>query len=142
MLLQISRSYVKLVKAGNFQMWLGRHFSHTETPTTNSILDASSMESDNSQVVFLSLVLFSRKPTKKTQLKGANLSWTRHWKLTFLWYKFKFQCILAEEGNWFNMGFKNCIVFFLAKFMFLESSLRLKSQRSILGQSQDRIFVQ
>ncbi|KAF3684927.1 Glutathione S-transferase zeta class [Capsicum annuum] len=39
------------------------------------------------------------------------------------------------------MGFKDCIVFFLAKFLFLESSLRLKSQRSILAQSQDPIFA-
>ncbi|XP_027771571.1 glutathione S-transferase zeta class-like isoform X2 [Solanum pennellii] len=57
MLLQISRSYIKLVKADNFQLWFGRHFSNTVTPTTNSIVDVSlavpisgsSMESDNSR---------------------------------------------------------------------------------------------
>lgn len=150
MLLQISRSYIKLVKADNFQLWFGRHFSNTVTPTTNSIVDVSlavpisgsSMESDNSMVSFLSVSLSSRTPTKKHKAwKELILSWTRNWKLTFLCNKFQVQCILAEEGNWFNMGFEDCIVFFLAKFMFLESSLRLKSQRSILGQSQDWIFV-
>lgn len=59
---------------------------------------------------------------------------THSWKeQIFLYNKFKFQWILAEDGCWFNMGFKDYIVFFLAKFMFLESSLCLEPQRSILG---------
>lgn len=46
MLLQINRSYLKLVKGDNFprycfQRWFGADYSHTETPTTKCFISCS-----------------------------------------------------------------------------------------------------
>lgn len=142
MLLQINRSYLKLVKGDNFprycfQRWFGADYSHTETPTTKCFISCSHFIFIHGIQLLPGTIFslfFHTHPHQKHTVERSKF-WVEQETegLLFLYSKFKFQWILAEDGCWFNMGFKDYIVFFLAKFMFLENSLCLKPQRSILG---------
>uniref|UniRef100_M1AYS9 Glutathione-s-transferase theta, gst n=1 Tax=Solanum tuberosum TaxID=4113 RepID=M1AYS9_SOLTU len=111
MLLQISRSYIKLVKADNFQRCFGRHFSNTETPTTNSIVDASlavpisasSMESDNSK----------KKATDSTWVSKivlysfwqSSCSWRVRFALNLKGLSYEYRAVNLGKGEQFTLEF-------------------------------------
>ncbi|XP_049380737.1 LOW QUALITY PROTEIN: glutathione S-transferase zeta class-like [Solanum stenotomum] len=111
MLLQISRSYIKLVKADNFQRCFGRHFSNTETPTINSIVDASlavpisasSMESDNSK----------KKATDSTWVSKivlysfwqSSCSWRVRFALNLKGLSYEYRAVNLGKGEQFTSEF-------------------------------------
>ncbi|XP_010325736.1 glutathione S-transferase zeta class-like isoform X2 [Solanum lycopersicum] len=111
MLLQISRSYIKLVKADNFQLWFGRHFSNTVTPTTNSIVDVSlavpisgsSMESDNSM----------KKATDSTWVSKivlysfwqSSCSWRVRFALNLKGLSYEYRAVNLGKGEQFTSEF-------------------------------------
>ncbi|KAM3397697.1 glutathione S-transferase 2 isoform X1 [Capsicum galapagoense] len=109
MLLQISKSYNKLAKADNyprwnyFQMLFGRHFSQTETPTTNSILNASSMESHNSQkkatdsTWFSKIVLYS--------FWQSSCSWRVRFALNLKGLSYEYRAVNIDKGEQFTSEF-------------------------------------
>ncbi|CAN4111757.1 unnamed protein product [Withania somnifera] len=108
MLLQISKSYLKLINGDNlpryyFQRLFGRHFSHTETPTTtNSILNASSMESHNSQKATDStwvskIVLYS--------YWQSSCSWRVRFALNLKGLSYEYRAVNLDKGEQFTSEF-------------------------------------
>ncbi|KAK6804411.1 hypothetical protein RDI58_002195 [Solanum bulbocastanum] len=111
MLLQISRSYIQLVKADSFQKCFGRHFSNTETPTTNSIVNASlvvpisasSMESDNSK----------KKATDSTWVSKivlysfwqSSCSWRVRFALNLKGLSYEYRAVNLGKGEQFTSEF-------------------------------------
>ncbi|XP_055817440.1 glutathione S-transferase 2-like isoform X3 [Solanum dulcamara] len=111
MLLQISRSYIKLVKADNFQIWFGRYFSHTETPTTNSIVNdslavpisTSSMESDNSQKKATDSTCVSK--TVLYSFWQSSCSWRVRFALNLKGLSYEYRAVNLDKGEQFTSEF-------------------------------------
>ncbi|XP_016448905.1 glutathione S-transferase zeta class isoform X2 [Nicotiana tabacum] len=116
LLLQINRSYLKLVKGDNFpryyfQRWFGADFSHTETPTTKSNIDASSavpissssMESNYSQMAADStwvskIILYS--------FWQSSCSWRIRFALNLKGLSYEYRAVNIDKGEQFTSEFE------------------------------------
>ncbi|XP_009789963.1 glutathione S-transferase zeta class-like isoform X2 [Nicotiana sylvestris] len=119
LLLQINRSYLKLVKGDNFprcyfQRWFGADFSHTETPTTKSNIDASSavpissssMESNYSQKMAADstwvskIILYS--------FCQSSCSWRIRFALNLKGLSYEYRAVNIDKGEQFTSEENYC----------------------------------